>query len=502
MIPVSSELTPESVDPTTSSPFASESNSPSGGSNPSNRSHRSHRSKRQMLFAPVCALFDILLWGIVYLALSQVTGGYNIITPYAVLIPLIILMVSLALVGGYRVRMDFASLRYASEHLIASACALAAAALLLYVVASFGPHPTSSRGIFITTFVIFAVFSLLYRRTFWFWAAPFRAEGKFLVIVDDCLGPVFCRDYEASGQHQGVRYVAADKKLCFKSFAGQGTPAPIVEVAHLLPHLGHESALGYEAIVVAADLDQLDPEVVKRLSVIHFQELPVYTMESFYENYWVRVPLQLLGPAWPIETEFVLVQHSVYSAVKRLLDFVIVLFLLVLVAPIMLVTAVAITILDGFPIIYSQPRAGVYGKPFTLYKFRTMRVGSDRGDGYTREGDSRVSKFGNFLRKTRLDELPQLWNVLRGDMSMIGPRAEWMRLVSDYEQQVPHYHFRHLVRPGITGWAQVHYPYGASLEDTLQKFSYDLYYIRNFSMKLDAEVLLKTLHVVLFGKGR
>ncbi len=168
----------------------------------------------------------------------------------------------------------------------------------------------------------------------------------------------------------------------------------------------------------------------------------------------------------------------------------------------MLVTAAAIMILDGFPIIYSQPRAGVHGKPFTLYKFRTMRVGSDRGDGYTREGDSRVSKVGNFLRKTRLDELPQLWNVLRGDMSMIGPRAEWMRLVSDYEKQIPHYHFRHLVRPGITGWAQVHYPYGASLDDTLQKFSYDLYYIRNFSMRLDAEVLLKTLHVVLFGKGR
>ena len=131
-----------------------------------------------------------------------------------------------------------------------------------------------------------------------------------------------------------------------------------------------------------------------------------------------------------------------------------------------------------------------------------MKVGSDKGDKYTREGDTRVSPMGALLRKTRLDELPQLWNVLRGDMSMIGPRAEWVKLVRGYEQEIPHYHYRHLVRPGITGWAQVNYPYGASLEDTLQKFSYDLYYIRNFSLRLDAEVVLKTLHTMIFGKGQ
>jgi len=504
MIPASPELISQSSDAMSSPSSDGESIAPSQSEKRESvrQSGRFHRSKRQMFFAPLCALLDILIWVIAYFILSRVTGWYNVITPAAIFLPLVILLLSLALVGGYKVRMDFASLRYASEHLIACAFALAVAALLLYVVASFGPNPTSSRAIFTTTFFIFAVFSLFFRRTFWFWAATFRAEGKFLVIADDRFGAVFYRDYQSSGQYQGVRYVAADKKLRGKPIAGEGTPAPIVEAAHLLPHLDKETAAGYEAIVLAADLDRLDPEIARRLAVIHFEELPVYTMESFYENYWVRIPLELLGPAWPIETEFVLVQHSVYSALKRLLDFVFVLFLLLLVAPIMLVTALAIMILDGFPIIYSQPRAGIHGEPFTLYKFRTMRVGSDRGDGYTREGDSRVSKFGNFLRKTRLDELPQLWNVLRGDMSMIGPRAEWMRLVSDYERQIPHYHFRHLVRPGITGWAQVHYPYGASLEDTLQKFSYDLYYIRNFSMKLDAEVLLKTLHVVLFGKGR
>ena len=461
-----------------------------------------HFSKRAAFFAPFLGFLDALQWMIIYFGLSEATGGYNAVTPVAVLLPLVIVILSLALIGGYRVRMDFASLRYASEHLIACGCALLGAALTLYVIASFGPNPTSSRAIFSVTFMIFAFTSLFGRRLFWFWRAKSRTQGKFLVIADARLGAVFHRDYLASGQHQGLRYVASNKELRGKPIAGEGTPAPFVEVAHLLPHLDRESAAGYDAVVVAADLNDLDPGISNRLGIIHFDELPVFTMESFYEKYWARIPLEILGPAWPLETEFVLVQHSVYSSLKRLLDFLVVLLLLVLTAPLMLIIALLIMIFDGFPVIYSQERAGIHGEPFILYKFRTMKAGSDRGDGYTREKDARVTALGSFLRKARLDELPQLWNVLCGDMSMIGPRAEWIRLVNDYEREIPHYHFRHLVRPGITGWAQVNYPYGASMQDALMKFSYDLYYIRNFSIRLDAEVLLKTLHVILFAKGR
>jgi lipopolysaccharide/colanic/teichoic acid biosynthesis glycosyltransferase len=127
---------------------------------------------------------------------------------------------------------------------------------------------------------------------------------------------------------------------------------------------------------------------------------------------------------------------------------------------------------------------------------------ANTGDRYTRPGDSRITWIGRILRATRIDELPQLWNVLRGEMSLIGPRAEWDELVAEYEREIPCYHFRHLVRPGITGWAQVNYPYGASLEDTQRKLEYDLYYIRHFSFRLDATIVLKTVHVMLFGKGR
>ena len=121
---------------------------------------------------------------------------------------------------------------------------------------------------------------------------------------------------------------------------------------------------------------------------------------------------------------------------------------------------------------------------------------------YTQVGDLRITRIGKFLRASRLDELPQMLNVLRGDMSLIGPRAEWDKLVHTYEAHIPCYHFRHLVKPGITGWAQINYPYGANLDDTLRKLEYDLYYIRHFSFLVDATIILKTIHIMLFGKGR
>jgi len=131
-----------------------------------------------------------------------------------------------------------------------------------------------------------------------------------------------------------------------------------------------------------------------------------------------------------------------------------------------------------------------------------MRPDAATGVLYTQPSDARITHVGHLLRAARLDEIPQLWNVLRGDMSLIGPRAEWIKLVERYEKEIPCYHFRHLVKPGITGWAQVNYPYGANIEDTLRKLEYDLYYIRFFSFVLDASIVLKTIHIMLGGKGR
>ena len=163
--------------------------------------------------------------------------------------------------------------------------------------------------------------------------------------------------------------------------------------------------------------------------------------------------------------------------------------------------AFAIWLEDRGPVFFRQTRIGKNHAPFQLIKLRTMRVNAG-GGRYTQKDDRRITCVGRFLRASRLDEFPQLVNVLRGEMSMIGPRAEWDVLVHDYEAQIPCYHFRHLVKPGITGWAQVSYPYGASLDDTLRKLEYDLYYIRHFSFLIDAAIVLKTIHIMIFGKGR
>ena len=171
---------------------------------------------------------------------------------------------------------------------------------------------------------------------------------------------------------------------------------------------------------------------------------------------------------------------------------------------VMAAAAIAVHLTSPGPILYRQERVGFGGKIFMCLKFRSMRNDAEK-DGVARwatKNDSRVTPVGAFMRKTRIDELPQLFSVLKGEMSLIGPRAEWGRLVEQYENQIPCYHFRHLVKPGITGWAQVNYPYGANIEDTLRKLEYDLYYIRYYSLVLDASIVLKTVQVMLFGKGR
>jgi lipopolysaccharide/colanic/teichoic acid biosynthesis glycosyltransferase len=249
----------------------------------------------------------------------------------------------------------------------------------------------------------------------------------------------------------------------------------------------------------------MHPDLLERLVRTQFHNARVYTLESFYEEHWRYVPVQALDPFWPLQTGFQLARNSPYHYLKRLFDVAFAAVLLVICSPLLFLIFGAVWLGGGRPVLFRQPRVGGENRVFTMLKFRTMRdepTGEIEADIYTREGDPRITRVGGWLRKLRLDELPQLWNVLRGDMSLIGPRAEWIKCAERYEQKIPFYHFRHLVKPGITGWAQVNYPYGESDEDAIEKLKYDLYYIRHYSLKLDAMIVLKTVHTVLFGKGR
>jgi exopolysaccharide biosynthesis polyprenyl glycosylphosphotransferase len=193
-----------------------------------------------------------------------------------------------------------------------------------------------------------------------------------------------------------------------------------------------------------------------------------------------------------------------YLACKRAFDFLFAVVLLSLTGPLMAIIAALIKLDTPGPAIFSQERVGLRGKKFTVYKFRSMRQDAEKQTGPTwaRENDERITAIGAFLRKCRLDELPQFYNVLRGDMSFIGPRPERQYFVDLLKEKIQYYDLRHYVKPGITGWAQVMYPYGASVEDSHQKLQYDLYYAKNAAVGLDFLILFKTIKVVLLGKGR
>lgn len=192
------------------------------------------------------------------------------------------------------------------------------------------------------------------------------------------------------------------------------------------------------------------------------------------------------------------------SYAKRIFDFITSSFILLITSPVIIITAASIW-LSTFgrdPIFYRQVRLGLCDAPFNVLKFRSMRTDAEKeGAQFASKNDTRVTRIGRFIRKTRIDELPQLINVLKGDMSFIGPRPERPQFVLGFEQSIPHYSLRHTVKPGITGWAQICYPYGDTEEDTRNKLQYDLYYIKNYSLFLDMTILFQTVQVVLFGQG-
>jgi len=213
--------------------------------------------------------------------------------------------------------------------------------------------------------------------------------------------------------------------------------------------------------------------------------------------------LETLTPSWLVFCDG-FVNDGFRPIVKRGFDIVASLLLLTVSWWIMLLTALAIVLESGWraPVFYRQIRVGYRNQPFKVIKFRSMRVDAEKnGAQWASQTDDRVTKVGNVIRKFRIDELPQLFNVLKGEMSFVGPRPERPEFVQGFEQTIPYYVERHRVKPGITGWAQLCYPYGASEYDTWQKLQYDLYYVKNYSLFLDMAIMMSTVEVVLWGKG-
>jgi sugar transferase (PEP-CTERM system associated) len=225
-------------------------------------------------------------------------------------------------------------------------------------------------------------------------------------------------------------------------------------------------------------------------------------LASVYEEYTGKIAVENLRPSWFIFSDGFR-KSAVLITVKRVIDLMVGAIGFVLALPIMLLVAFLVRLTSRGPVLYHQARVGQHGRIFTVHKFRSMVTDAEAGTGavWAQRNDSRVTPIGRFLRRTRLDELPQLWNVLRGDMSLVGPRPERPEFVRSLTDQIPFYGQRHVVRPGLTGWAQVRYTYGASVEDAMEKLQYDLYYIKNMSLALDLFILFSTVKTVLQRQG-
>ncbi len=288
-------------------------------------------------------------------------------------------------------------------------------------------------------------------------------------------------------------------------FVGMNESNPVVE--EMIPRTAihnlkrHVENLGVSEVVLALE-ERRNALPLKDLLRIKTAGVHVNDFSSFLERETGRVDLDTVNPSWFIFSDGFSSGRALSGFLKRLFDVTVSLILLAFAAPVIGLFALAVKLDSKGPAFFRQKRVGLYGQTFDVIKLRSMRTDAEvNGAQFATKNDPRVTRIGYFIRKVRIDELPQAWSVLKGEMSFVGPRPERPEFVNDLEDKLTYYAERHMVKPGITGWAQVNYPYGANLEDSRNKLEYDLYYVKNYTPFLDLLIILQTLRVVLWHEG-
>ena len=289
-----------------------------------------------------------------------------------------------------------------------------------------------------------------------------------------------------------------DREKYFKNLIGSKTNVQIKQLDHINESIVQLNAKG----IVIDDEEIFKKKNIQFLFKIHKKGIKVMNISNWCERYLNRYPSELIKLSEIIEGKFSHDSFSFKAKIKRIIESILSLIIIILASPIILLAGLFIKIEDGGPIFYSQIRNGFEGKQFRIIKLRTMIINAEKyGEQWAEKSDSRITKTGHYLRKLRIDELPQLLLVLSGEMSLIGPRPERPKIDNLLRKHIQNYDLRYSIKPGISGWAQVNYPYGASIEDSKLKLSYDIYYIKNFSILLDLMILFKTIKIIMNGKG-
>ena len=330
----------------------------------------------------------------------------------------------------------------------------------------------------------------------WFLGHPNFGE-RILIVGSGNLAVEMAREVlnRPDAGYRIVGFVGNDAELLGKSLFNPR----VIGLTDELDKIVKRENIDRTVVAMGERRGQLPTDKLLQLSLAG--EVTIEEGQSFYERVTGRVSLNMLRPSWLIFTGRRR-QRKVAVAARSAVHWLVALLGALLSLPIVIVTAILIKLESPGPVFYKQERVGKNGRTFVLTKFRSMRVDAEQdGPVWASKGDSRTTRVGRVIRKIRIDEIPQFWHILKGEMSFVGPRPERPHFVAQLAQEIPFYEQRHLIAPGLTGWAQIKYPYGASIEDARQKLQYDLFYIKNQGLVLDAIIIFETIKIILFGRG-
>lgn len=363
------------------------------------------------------------------------------------------------------------------------------------------PDVVFSKRVLIGHGVIVIILALAWRVIFSYLVSRPKFRSPVIVVGAGPAGELIASELMQS-QNLGYQLVGfiddeANGKINIR-LNGKLLRIPILGKSKDLPKMVHD----YKArILVDAVRGAKGVELLRVLSALEIGQVRIIPMHHLYEFLTAKVPIKHVEGEWLVFDEFQ-PKGGLGEVLTRMINFLMATVGIVLASPIMVMTALAIKLESPGPLIYRQTRVGLGGQEFTVYKFRSMRQDAEKGRAvWAKKNDSRITKIGRVIRKLRVDEIPQLFNIWRGDMNMVGPRPERPEFVKELEKKIPFYQKRHLVKPGVTGWAQVKYTYGSSTQDALEKLQYELYYIKRRNIILDMVIILKTIDVVLTGHG-